>query len=125
MIETLSLQTIDGITKIVFTLSVSLASVAFGAHLASVVTPQIPALPPPNRFIRRLLTWLSIFAYAAAFVAYFRLSPMFRHQATAALLFSYPGTLTRYFLSIRLNPVHHTIPLGTFVANISGTALLG
>ena len=63
--------------------------------------------------------------YAGAFPAYFRMSPAFRHQATAALLFSFPGTLTRYLLSIRLNPLLALFPLGTFTANVCGTALIG
>lgn len=53
------------------------------------------------------------------------MSPRFRHQATAALLFSYPGTLTRYLLSLQLNPRVRLFPLGTFAANMLGTALLG
>jgi fluoride ion exporter CrcB/FEX len=45
-------------------------------------------------------------------------------QVTAALIFSFPGTLTRYLLSTALNPRLKALPLGTLVANISGTALL-
>lgn len=55
---------------------------------------------------------------------YFRLSPRFRHEATAALLFSFPGTLSRYLLSVFLNPRLRLFPLGTFTANMVGTALL-
>lgn len=116
---------IDGLTQTVFTLAVSLVSVSFGAHLADMVRPILPTLPPPNRAIRYILTALAVCIYAAAYPAYFRLPASYRHQATAALLFSFPGTLTRYVLSIRLNPLSHTIPLGTFTANMLGTALLG
>jgi len=104
---------------------VSLASVSFGAHLAKLMLPFCPALSPPRRVVRHCLTIISVLFYAATFPAYFRLSTKFRHQATAALLFSFPGTLTRYLLSIRLNPVMKTMPLGTFTANALGTALLG
>jgi len=41
------------------------------------------------------------------------------------LLFAYPGALTRYLLSLKLNPLMKTMPLGTFTANMFGTALLG
>lgn len=63
--------------------------------------------------------------YAAAYPAYFRLPARYRHEATAALLFSFPGTLSRYLLSVHLNPRLKLFPLGTFVANTFGTALLG
>ncbi|KAI0921847.1 hypothetical protein AcW2_006699 [Taiwanofungus camphoratus] len=117
---------IDGLTQLVFTLALSLVSVQFGAHLASLIVPLVPALPsPPRRWARYTLSALAVCVYAATFPAYFRMSPAFRHQATAALLFSFPGTLTRYALSIGLNPRLRLFPLGTFAANMFGTALLG
>jgi CrcB protein len=119
------LQLIDGITKTVFTLVLSLASVSFGAHLAKLISPKFPALSAPGRVFRYGITIVSVLTYAATFPAYFRLPADFRHKATAALLFSFPGTLTRYLLSIHLNPLVQTIPLGTFIANALGTALLG
>lgn len=116
---------IDGLTQTIFTLAISLVSVQFGAHLATLAQPIIPVLPPPNRFVRRGLTAVAVLTYAATYPTYFRLSPSFRHEATAALLFSFPGTLTRYLLSIKLNPMLKLMPLGTFTANMFGTALLG
>jgi CrcB protein len=104
---------------------VSLASLLFGAHIASNLAPRVAALPPPGRVVRHGLTVLSVLMFAATFPAYFRLSPAFRYQATAALMFAYPGTLTRYVLSLQLNPLKSPIPLGTFTANALGTALLG
>jgi len=115
---------IDGCTKLFFTLSISLASLSFGVHLGSKLAPFTPSISPPRPLARYTLTVISILAYAASFVTYFKLSISFRHQATAALLFSYPGTLTRYLLSIRLNPLVKTLPLGTMIANSFGTALL-
>jgi CrcB protein len=99
---------------------VSLASVSFGAHLAKLISSTFPALPPPGRVFRYGITIVSVLTYVATFPAYFRLPADFRHQATAALLFSFPGTLTRYLLSIHLNPLIKTMPLGTFIANIIG-----
>lgn len=104
---------------------VSLASVSFGAHLAESASLHFSALPPPGRALRYSLTALSVLIYVATIPAYFGLSSEYRHQATAALLFSFPGTMTRYLLSIYLNPLINTLPLGTFTANIIGTALLG
>lgn len=108
-----------------FTLAISLTSVTFGTHLAVVFGPYIPRLPPPTRAVRYTLSALAVLIYAAAFPAYFRMSPSFRHQATAAILFAYPGALTRYLLSINFNPLLTLFPLGTFTANTVGTALIG
>lgn len=119
------LQLVDGITKTVFTFVASLASVSFGAHLAKSTSLHLPALPPPGRALRYSLTALSVLIYAATIPAYFTLPSTYRHQVTAALLFSFPGTVTRYLLSIYLNPLINIMPLGTFTANVIGTALLG
>ncbi|KAF8238738.1 hypothetical protein L208DRAFT_1387025 [Tricholoma matsutake] len=116
---------IDGVGKSVFTLSVSLASVAFGIQLAAVISPRLPAVPSPNRSVQYALTIISILSYGAVFPTYFLMSADFRHQATAALLFAFPGTLTRYLLSLRLNTIIKSIPLGTLTANLMGTALVG
>ncbi|KAI0053010.1 hypothetical protein FA95DRAFT_1509401 [Auriscalpium vulgare] len=115
---------IDGCTKIFFTLAISLASLSFGVHIGTLIAPYIPVLRPPTPIIRHSITVLSILTYFATYPAYFRMSPSFRHQATAALLFSFPGTLTRYLLSIQLNPRYKLMPVGTFTANSLGTALL-
>lgn len=108
-----------------FTLSISIASVSFGMLLASAVIPFLPELRSPSRISRYALTILAILSYAAVFPTYFLMSVDFRHQATAALLFAFPGALTRYILSIKLNTLIPSIPLGTFIANSTGTALLG
>lgn len=116
---------LDGLTKTWVTLVVSLASISFGVHICGLFAPYFPAPRSPSRGIRYALTTASVLAYAATFPAYFRLPADFRHQATAALLFSYPGTLSRYLLSIYLNQRSKYFPLGTFAANTIGTALLG
>lgn len=117
-------QVIDGCTKLFFTLSLSLASLMFGVYLGSLLAPHIRPPRPPSRVIRFSLTILSILIYFASYPAYFHLPFSFRHQATAAILFSYPGVLTRYVLSIKLNPLLKSLPLGTFIGNLFGTALL-
>ncbi|KAJ7068321.1 CrcB-like protein-domain-containing protein [Mycena amicta] len=116
---------IDGICKTAFTISVCLSSLFYGMHLAHLVSPYFRAAEPPNRFIQHAISVLSVCIYAATIPAYYLLPRSYRHQATAALLFSFPGTLTRYLLSTYLNPVIASFPLGTFAANTSGTALLG
>lgn len=111
--------------KTIFTIAIALSAVSFGSHLAAVFGRYIPRFPPPPRWLRYTVTTVSVLIYAAAYPAYFRASPSFRHQATAAILFSFPGTLTRYVLSIKVNPFLKLFPLGTFTANAVGTALIG
>lgn len=74
---------------------------------------------------RHIFRVLSVLIYVATIPLYFTLSPSFRHQATAAILFSFPGTLTRYALAMFLTPHLKLFPLGTFVANTGGTAIIG
>ncbi|KAG1752724.1 CrcB-like protein-domain-containing protein [Suillus paluster] len=116
---------VDGLTKTWVTLVLSLASLQLGIYVCGLAQPYFPAPRPPTKNVRYTLTILAILTYAAAFPAYFLLPHNFRHQTTAALLFSYPGTLTRYLLSLNLNPRLKTLPLGTYMANSLGTALLG
>ncbi len=82
---------------------------------------RIPRSSFPGPWIVNLL---SIMVYLATLPTYFTLSASFRHQATAALLFCFPGTFTRYVLSISLNPRSPLLPVGTLVANELGTSLL-
>ncbi|KAF7355371.1 hypothetical protein MSAN_01453700 [Mycena sanguinolenta] len=116
---------VDGVCKSVFTLSLSLASLFYGMHLAGLISPYFHAAPPPGRVLRAAAVVLAVCTYAATIPAYYLLPRDYRHQATAALLFSFPGTLTRYVLSTNLNPVVPSFPLGTYAANAFGTALLG
>ena len=120
-------KALDGIGLTVYTLSVSIAALQFGYCTMSLVLGVFPSakLPrSPARLTRYSVVALAILTYAGAFPAYFLMSPQFRAQATAALLFSYPGTLTRYLLALSLNRRIKAFPLGTFSANILGTALL-
>ncbi|KAF8621606.1 hypothetical protein AX15_007626 [Amanita polypyramis BW_CC] len=119
---------VDGIGLTVYTLSICMAALLFGHYVVSLVvgtfrTVEITSSPP--RLIRYTLVILAVLTYAGAFPAYFLMSHRFRSQATAALLFSYPGALTRYLLAILLNLRMKAFPLGTFTANVLGTALLG
>jgi CrcB protein len=64
---------------------------------------------------------LSPIVYLAAFPPFFLLSPDYRSKATAALLFAYPGALTRHLLGSVLNSKIPSFPLGTFGSNTMGT----
>lgn len=117
----------DGLTRTIITIAISLSALSFGLHIASGLIdffPPLPKIVPPSRPTRYILTTLSIIAYALTIVFYFRLSHRFRHDATAALLFAFPGALTRHIFSIKLNPIYPSLPLGTLAANTFGTTLL-
>ncbi|PPQ94029.1 hypothetical protein CVT25_009877 [Psilocybe cyanescens] len=114
---------VDGVGLSVITLSLSLASISFGYNLACVVSPMVSRLGFARPTIRYGLSCLSLLIYGATFFTYFFLPARYRHQATAALLFAFPGALTRYILSISLNRRIKAFPLGTLTANTLGTAL--
>lgn len=118
-------QFIDGLGKSVFTLSLSLASVSFGYNIGNLLAPHLPTFKFPSKVARYTWSAIAVCMYAAVFPTYFKMSPRFRHEATAALLFAYPGTLSRYLLSVYLNPRIKALPMGTLTANLLGTALLG
>ncbi|KAK0491140.1 CrcB-like protein-domain-containing protein [Armillaria novae-zelandiae] len=115
---------IDGLNKTVFTLSISLASLSLGTSIATLVAPHLPRVSPPTFIVRYTVSAVCILTYAAAIPLYFRLDPDFRHQATSALLFAFPGALSRYVLSTHLNPLLPSFPVGTFAANSLATAFL-
>ncbi|KAF9075747.1 CrcB-like protein-domain-containing protein [Rhodocollybia butyracea] len=115
---------IDGLGKSVFTLVISTTSLLFGGYIARIIHPYLPTIKPPTKKVRYAISAVSILFYVAALLSYFLLPTPYRHQATAALLFAFPGALTRYLLSTVLNPMMIGFPLGTFVANFTGTALL-
>lgn len=96
----------------------------FGSYVAQITHPYLPTVSPPTRPVKYAISILSVLIYAATLPAYFLLPASYRHQATAALLFAFPGTLTRYTLSIFLNPLLTGFPLGTFAANSTGSGLL-
>jgi len=116
---------VDGITKLVFTLMISMSSVSFGSYLAQITRSYFPRLPTPRPAIRCALSGVGILIYAATFPAYAKLPPSYRSQAAASLLFSFPGTLSRYLLALSMNKIMNKIPLGTMTANVIGTGLLG
>ncbi|KAJ6539956.1 hypothetical protein B0H10DRAFT_2170618 [Mycena sp. CBHHK59/15] len=95
----------DGLGKSVFTMSISMSSLFFGMFLAGQTSPYFQPAAPPSKLLRRSVSALAVCTYFATLPAYFLLPASFRHQATAALLFSFPGTLTRYLLGIALNPI--------------------
>jgi CrcB protein len=120
----ISSKAIDGVSRLIFTIAIALSSLAFGLHIGKNIHPYIFPIKPPSRYTRTAVTVLSVCIYVLTIPLYVRLDPSFRAKATAALLFSFPGTLTRYVLSYLLNPRFKLFPTGTLTANSLGTALL-
>src|ERR1700733_1346107 len=117
---------IDGLTQILITLAISMSGLALGLHFANLILPHIPLKLPTVRYpIRYALSILSVIAYALTIPMYFILPHRYRARATAALLFSFPGALLRHIISIKLNPLNKSFPLGTFAINMLGTMLVG
>ncbi|KAG8882942.1 hypothetical protein FRB97_007538 [Tulasnella sp. 331] len=119
----------DGLTRLLFTLALAVASVKFGLHLSSDAAPTLQRwinhlgrTPPP--LFRFVVSAASVLIYALTLLMYFVLSPAYRGKATAALLFSFPGAFTRYYISLKFNPLRKTLPLGTLAVNTLGTLLL-
>lgn len=104
-----------------------MSALFLGLHISELILPHIPLKLPviKNYRIRYALSALSITAYILSIPLYFILPARFRSQATAALLFSFPGALLRHVISIKLNPIRKSFPLGTFTVNILGTLLIG
>lgn len=102
-----------------------MSSVSFGSYLAQITRSYFPRFPTPRPVVRYALAGIGVLIYAATFPAYARLPPSYRSQAVASLLFSFPGTLSRYLLALSMNTIMKKLPLGTMTANVVGTSLLG
>lgn len=106
-------------------MAIALSSVNLGLHIARLVVRRVPHVRRCPPWFPTAFTLVSVLVYVAALPLYFKLSPDIRHQATAAMLFSFPGTLTRYMLAMHVTPHFKLFPLGTFIANTIATAFLG
>nr|POF14296.1 fluoride export protein 1 [Quercus suber] len=108
------------------TLCLSLAGLGFGTHLAGALHPYTPKFP--LRFTRRILDpsipilalgcWL-----AAILLCIWPPHSYWRSDALFALVFAPVGCLVRYAASKQLNSLAPSFPLGTFAANLFGSAV--
>ncbi|KIX08211.1 uncharacterized protein Z518_02867 [Rhinocladiella mackenziei CBS 650.93] len=110
--------------------AVSMAALQVGAQLALVLQPVTPTIP--FRFARKVLDPLMVFVgfgcwIGAVFLAIWPPGndTHWRFRAVLPLIFAPPGCLLRFYASKHLNAVIPAFPLGTFVVNIFGTAVLG
>lgn len=124
---------------IIITVTACIAALQLGAHFAIAVDRFTPTIP--FRLGRRVLDPLIVFLAVGCWVgagvmaavppdrvggpAYAGHTETWRGQVLFALVFAPLGTLLRFYLALKLNAAVSWFPLGTFAANIFGTAVLG
>ncbi|KAI1313787.1 CrcB-like protein-domain-containing protein [Xylaria venustula] len=121
---------------IIGTVSLSFSGFHLGAHLAEALEPVTPSLryPLSRRFLDPLAVVLGWGSWIGAIILSIippdrysnpDASEYWRGRATLALVFAPLGCLARFYASAHLNGRFPAFPLGTFVVNIGGTAVLG
>lgn len=113
---------------VIVTVSLSLSGLILGAHLAIALERFTPSIPYP--VTRKILDPLAVLLgwgcwLGAILMAIFPPHNKWRGEILFALVFAPLGCLGRFYLSIYLNGKIASFPLGTFTANIFGTAILG
>jgi CrcB protein len=111
---------------IVSTLSLSLSGLKLGAHIAIFFDPWTPTLSFTilRKFLDRIVVFLGLGCWlGAVFLSVFCPNTRWRGDALFAAVFAPLGCLSRFYISLWLNGVSPSFPLGTFVVNIFGTAV--
>ncbi|KAF7549130.1 hypothetical protein G7Z17_g6613 [Cylindrodendrum hubeiense] len=113
---------------LITTISLSLSGLFVGAQLAVAMERVTPSIP--FSLARKVLDPLAMILgwgcwVGAVLLSIFPPDDSWRGQAIFALVFAPLGCLARFHLSLHLNGMIATFPMGTFVANVLGTAILG
>ncbi|KAL5329009.1 hypothetical protein ACEPPN_002518 [Leptodophora sp. 'Broadleaf-Isolate-01'] len=119
---------------IIITVTLCISALHIGAHIAIALQPFAPSLP--YKFCRKVLDPVVVFLawgcwLGAVILAIFppdrNSAPpeIWRGRAVFALVFAPLGCLGRFYASLYLNGKIASFPLGTFIVNILGTAILG
>ncbi|KAM3510059.1 hypothetical protein MY11210_006065 [Beauveria gryllotalpidicola] len=113
---------------IIETVGLSLSAYIAGMHLGAALEPYTPSIP--FRFARGVLDKLGVLLgwgcwLGAILLAVFPPRNFWRGTAVFAIVFAPLGCLARFYLSTLLNAKRPSFPLGTFAANVLGTAVLG
>ncbi|OBT64150.1 hypothetical protein VE03_06258 [Pseudogymnoascus sp. 23342-1-I1] len=127
----------------ILTLCVCISALKLGAHLAIAlhyITPSIPV-----RLIRRIFDRITVVVAVGAWLGavFMTIWPPDRPSGPAAngrttwsqetwrgrvlfsLIFAPLGCIARFYVSLKLNGLRPSFPVGTFVVNIFGTIILG
>jgi len=122
------------VAVILITVAGSISGLHIGAHIAILLEPYTPSLPYmlTRRIIDRLAVVLAWGSWiGAVFLAVWppdrnSAGPeTWRGRAVFAIVSAPLGCLCRFYASLYLNGKIASFPLGTFVVNIFGTAILG
>ncbi|KAH7144492.1 CrcB-like protein-domain-containing protein [Dactylonectria estremocensis] len=113
---------------IITTISLSIAGLFVGVQLAVALERITPSVPfrVARKFVDPLAVFLGFGCWLGAILlSIFPPHDSWRGQATFSLVFAPLGCLARFHLSLHLNGMVAKFPMGTFVANVLGTVLLG
>jgi CrcB protein len=119
---------------IITTIAVCVSGLRVGAHIAIASEPFIPSIP--FAITRKILDRIAVVLAWGCWIGAIILAALppdrndgvpdtWRGRALFALVFAPLGCLGRFYASIYLNGRIASFPLGTFVVNILGTAILG
>jgi fluoride exporter len=119
----------EALLAVVFvTASLSLSGIFVGAHIAIAgehITPSVSG-PRTRRVLDILVVVLGWGSWIGAVIlAIVPPHDFWRGRAIFSLVFAPLGCLLRFYLSLWLNGKVASFPVGTFVANMIGTAVLG
>lgn len=110
--------------------AISLSALQVGAQLALLLQPVTPTIP--FKFCRTVLDPLSVLLGWGSWLGAVLLAIWppgndihWRFRAVLPLVFAPPGCLLRFYVSRHMNALIPAFPMGTFTANIFGTAVLG
>lgn len=112
---------------VVTEISVSVSALTLGAHIAIALQPLLSRVPNMNsaKFANPLGILLGLGSWlGAVFLAIWPPHNVWRGEIVFALVFGPLGAILRYWLSRGLNRKKASFPLGTFSANMLGTAIL-
>jgi CrcB protein len=122
------------VAVIIITVAVSISGLYIGAHLAILLESYTPSLP--YALTRRIIDRVAVVLAWGSWIGAIFLTiwppdqgstgpEVWRGRAVFAIVFAPLGCLCRFYASLYLNGKISSFPLGTFAANISGTAILG
>lgn len=115
---------------VITTVALSLSGLVFGAHCAAATARLTPSLP--YRLTRNVVDPLFVVVGWGSWLGAVLLAALppgghdaWRGQAVFALVFAPLGCLARFYLALYLNGRKAAFPVGTFAANVLGSAVLG
>lgn len=113
---------------LILEVGLSIVALKCGAHLAAGLARPAEKIPVWN--LSRLTNPLAVLLgpgcwLGAVLLAIWPIHDAWRGQVLFALVFAPVGCLMRFQLSVRMNKLVRSFPLGTFAANIFGACLLG